>query len=212
MTFKDIPYVGNPGSACALACCTMVSTYFFPETTFEKIARISRWKEGYVVWEMPFWNWIMEQGISVTNYDLIDFTAWAENGTRGLKTSVPKKEFTYYKEHTHDLESYTKDIQKMVVNPCFKQYQRNPTWSDLVTEFDRDAICTVVFNSAVLDGKEGFTLHQVVILDITDTEVIFHDSRGGGREMPKRHETHEHFCRAWLETTNAPSLTAYLRE
>ena len=93
MSFKDIPYVGNPGSACALACYTMVSMYFFPNTNFEKIAKISRWKEGYVVWEMPFWNWIMEQGVNVTNYDLINFTAWAEQGTEGLKASVPENLF-----------------------------------------------------------------------------------------------------------------------
>ncbi len=209
MNRLDIPYVGNSGQACALACYTMVAKYFFPEVTFEEIGEVSRWKQGYAVWEMPFWNWIMERGVSVTDYDVIDYQAWAEQGLSGLKSSVPEKEFIYYETHTHNLDSYTADIQAAVQNPHFTQHKRNPTWDDLLFQYNNGAVCAAVLDARTLDNAEGFDLHQVVVLDITDNEITFHDPRGDGKERPRRTETHEHFKRAWLEVVAAPSLCAY---
>lgn len=206
---KDIPYVGNPGNACALACYTMVAKHFFPEATFDEIARVSRWKQGYVVWEMPFWNWILQRDIAVTNYDAIDYQLWAQEGVEGLRKAVPPEEFQYYTEKTFDIESFSHDIRSLLDDPNFTHHKRNPSWDDLMHHIEQDAVCTVVLNADALDGNDGFGLHQVVILGITDTEVVFHDPRGEGRERPARKESVEHFRYAWLERVGAPSLTAY---
>ena len=209
---KDIPYVGNPGNACALACYTMAAKYFFPETTFDELAKVARWVPGYVVWEMPFWNWIMKQGVHVTNYDLIDYQAWANKGLEGLRLAIPETEFNYYVENTHDIESYTTDIQANFANPLFEHKQVKPTWDDLLREWNEGAVCNIVLNWKALDNQDGFGLHQVVILDITDTHIEFHDPRGKEHEKPNRKETIEHFVYAWLETVDAPSLVTYKKK
>src|SRR3990167_6586554 len=100
----DIPYVANPGKGCALACYTMVAKYFFPETTFEQIAKISDWEPGYVIWPFRFWLWIMDKGVKVTDYDLIDLQGWADKGVEGLRQSVGEKEFNNYLSNTKNLE------------------------------------------------------------------------------------------------------------
>lgn len=79
----DIPYVGSPKNACALASYIMVAKYFFPETTFEQIAEISDWEPGYLVWGYKFWSWITKRGIQVIDYDLIDLDSWISEGKKG---------------------------------------------------------------------------------------------------------------------------------
>ena len=63
---KNIPYIQAPSNACALGCYTMTAKYFFPEVTFDQIAEISQWEEGYIVWAFKFWLWIMDKGIKIT--------------------------------------------------------------------------------------------------------------------------------------------------
>lgn len=79
----DIPYESNPGKACALACYAMTARHFFPDVTFEQIVKISDWHHGYVVWAFKFWLWAMNNGIKITEYDLIDYKSWVEKRSPG---------------------------------------------------------------------------------------------------------------------------------
>jgi len=98
----DIEYVGNPGKACALACYTMTAKYFFPEeTSFEKIAKVSDWQPGYVVWAFKFWLWIMNKGIKITNYEVLDYEGWAKDNIQNASSYLSE----YSREYTKDPES-----------------------------------------------------------------------------------------------------------
>ena len=204
----DIPYEKNPGNACALACYTMTSRYFFPEITFEQIAKISNWTPGYVVWAFKFWLWIMDRGIEVVDYDIIDLQTWARKGIDGLKENISKKELEYYIEHTKDIESYSDDIKKVLAHPNFTHKQAQPTMNDLLTAFNSGAVCEVTLNSASLDQLEGFTMHRVVVLDIDDKYIIFHDPRKN-KFLPKRKEIIKFFKKVWLEKIDGPELCIY---
>ena len=46
----QIPYEANPNKACALSCATMVARYYFPEMTWDDVAKIVEWQPGYVIW------------------------------------------------------------------------------------------------------------------------------------------------------------------
>jgi len=203
----NIPYISNPGKACALACYTMTSKYFFPETTFEQVAKISDWEPGYVIWPFKFWLWIMDKGIKVVDYDLIDLQKWADEGMAGLKKSVSEKEFNYYLKNTKNLESYSADIKKVLNHPNFIYNQRKPEFQDLEQAFQKGAVCEVVLNSNILDGENGFEMHRVVVLDITDNDIIFHDPRKS-IPRPERKENKKLFEKAWLGLAE-PELCAY---
>lgn len=204
---RDIPYVGAPENACALACYTMVAKYFFPETTFEKIAKISNWEKGYVVWAFRFWRWIMDKGIKVEDYDLISLKAWADEGTEGLKKSASEKEFNFYKSNTKNLEKLTDDIRKVIRHKNFTYHQQKPTFSDLLNAFRKGGVCEVVLDSRTLDGKKGFSLHRVVILDVSDNFVVFHDPIEIPR--PARKVSAKLFRKAWLGVVSQPELCVY---
>lgn len=204
----DIPYEKNPGNACALACYTMTSRYFFPKVIFKQIAKISEWTPGYVVWAFKFWLWIMDKGIKIVDYDIIDLQAWAEKGIEGLKENVSEKELKYYVEHTKDIESYSDDIKKVLAHPNFTHKQERPNWNDLLEAYEDGAVCEITLDSASLDQKEGFSMHRVVVLNLDDKFITFHDPRKN-KFLPKRKESIELFQKAWLEKVDGPELCIY---
>lgn len=203
----QIPYVGSPKNACALACYTMTAKYFFPETTFDQVAQIVDWQPGKVAWAYRFWWWLLEQGIKVTDYDLINLESWASQGVAGLKASVSAKEFEYYQKHSGDLTALTADIQKVASHPNFSYHRQKPTLEQLRQAVDEGKVCEVVLDSHTLDRVEGFALHRVVVLSVTEDQVTFHDPRPEPRAG--RTEPLEHFTKAWLTAVAEPELCVY---
>ncbi|HSX42926.1 MAG TPA: hypothetical protein VLF59_02470 [Candidatus Saccharimonadales bacterium] len=206
---KNVPYHDNPGNACALACYTMIAQYLLPDAhiTFEQLSKVGNWREGYVVWEFPIWKWLMDRGVYITDYDVIDYDAWSKEGVSGLQNSLPSDEFNWYKENTYDLEEVTGHIQQAFAHPNFSYTHRKPTWEDLLAEHEKAGICDVVLNSHILNQKEGFAAHRVVLIDISDKEVIFHDPNfdGSGKY---RHEPINRFRQAF-EHIESPALARY---
>ena len=203
----DIPFVKSPSeNACALASYTMVAKYFFPETSIEKISKISQWKPRYVVWAFKFWLWLMDKGIKVTEYDRIDYKAWAEEGIEGLKESTSKKEFDFYRYNTKDINSYSADIQKLLRHKNFMHKKKNPAIADLDNALNEGFPCEIVLNSQVLDNGKQFTLHRVIPLKITKNFVAFHDPDFG----PARKVRRDLFEKSWLGIEE-PELCIYQR-
>ena len=208
---KQVPYHGNPGNACALACYTMTAQYLFPELniTFEQLGKIASWKRGYVVWAYPVWKWLMDKGAYVTDIDAIDVDLWAKEGTEGLRKSVSAKEFEFYKNNTFNLDDITKQLSLVYSHPNFTYVQKRMTWDDVINEFNKPGICDITVDGSKLRRKDGFNVHRVVLVDITDTEVIFHD--------PNKDSTgayvHEpiDFFRSTFENLDGPEMARYSR-
>jgi hypothetical protein len=206
---RRIPYQANPGNACALACFTMVSQHLFPRSriTFERLGETAHWHKGYVVWEFPVWNWLMDRGVHITDYDVIDYKTWAKEGAKGLQQSLPADEFAWYKENTYDLDEVTESIRGALAHPNFSLQKRKPTWRDVVREYHMPGICDIVLNSRVLNHQSGFAAHRVVLVEITRDEVIFHDPNQAGSGAYRQEPLH-HFRQAF-ESMESPALARY---
>ena len=201
-----IPYIKQPdNSSCALACYYMVAKHFFLEVSFDKVAKISDWKPGYVVWAFKFWLWIMDEGIKITEYDSTGYEAWAKEGLEGLRKSTSEKEFKYYIDHSFDLESYSQDIKKMLKHPNFTFHRIKPTFETLESAVRRGKVCEVVLDSRTLKGREGFALHRVVILAIDKDFVILHDPAA----KPNVKISKDLFIKSWLEAVSESELCIY---
>lgn len=114
---RNVPYHDNPGNACALACYIMIAQYLLPgeDISFEQLGRIANWKKGYVVWGFPVWKWLMDKGMYMTDYDVINYEAWAKKGLAGLKRSVPEKEFNYYQKIPSTLRPKAKTLAQCTI-------------------------------------------------------------------------------------------------
>ena len=212
MEHKQVPYHNNPGNACALACYTMVAQYLLPELniTFGQLGKIAGWNKGYAVWAFPVWKWLMDKGLYITDYDVIDYDSWATKGFDSLKGTLAEDEFNFYKEVTYDLNKVGKQIKLTYRHPNFTYEKKKLSWIDVVTEFNKPGICDLTLNSRALNHLEGFIGHRVVLIDITDTEVIFHDPNKKGTGA-YRHEPIEHF-KTVFENIDGPELARYSLE
>jgi len=206
---KVVPYHGNPGNACALACYTMVAQYLYPEDdiSFERIGKLSGWRPGYVVWGSPFWKWLMDKGAYVTDYDVIDYGAWITQGAEGLKQSLAPEEFKWIAENTYSLEDVQKQLSLSFDHPHFKYVKRRVTWDDVVDEFQKPGICDLTLNLQALNHQSGFVSHRVVLIDVSDSEVVFHDPNFDNSGA-YRHEPLAHFKEVF-ESIEGPELCRY---
>lgn len=185
----------------------MTARAFFPQTTFEQIAKICDWEPGYVIWPFRFWNWIMDRGIKVVEYNTLDYNLRVEIGIEGLRRSVPHKEFDFYLKNSKDLDSHTDDIRKAFKHPNFTFHRQTPSIPLLINAVSRADICEVVLNARALDGEKGFCLHRVVVLGFLDGNVVLHDPRED--PLPKRRISAGVFRHAWLEALTEPELCVY---
>lgn len=206
-----IPYVAQEDPhSCALACYTMTAKFFFPETTTQDIEKITHWKPGYAVWAFKFWLWIMNKGISIEDWDTIDYKAWANEGVEGLRRSVPEKEYQYYLKRTYDLETHREDIQKVLAHKNFIYHKQKPSFESLNSALHNEKLSEVALNSGTLREKSVFSPHRVVVLGTNDNEIIFHDPiKSYGPKCTVLKTKFEH---AWLEAMEEPELCVYSRK
>jgi hypothetical protein len=149
----------------------------------------------------------MDKGLHVTAYDVIDYNAWAKQGVSGLQKSIPEDEFTWYQHNTYNLDDVTGHIQQACDHPNFTYLHRKPTWEDVVSEYQKTGLCDVVLNAQALNRKEGFVAHRVVIVEITNQEVVFNDPNFDGSGAGRR-EPIAHFKKVF-ESIESPSLARY---
>ena len=213
-SMKIVPYEKNRGSSCALSCYTMAARYLWPEKdiTFDKLAEIAGYVNGYCVWGFPVWRWMIEQGAEIVDIDVIDYEAWAKEGLEGFMKSVSPKNFEWFASHSFDIEKDTKNLQKLFGNPRFSFVKKVANWDDVVREFAKPGICDVTIDARVLNGAEGYSLHRVLLLDITDNEVVFHDPDIEDTGANRRAKL-ESFRKAFLAVPDGAEICRYsLRE
>jgi hypothetical protein len=207
---KQVPYEGNRGSSCALSCYTMAARYLWPDKdiTFEQFAKLSDYHNGYAVWGFAVWKWMVEQGARIVDYDIIDCEAWARDGLKGLENSISPKHFKYYTNLTFDIDKDTKNLQAIFGQSGFNFIKKKITWGDVEREFRKPGICDLTINARIIDDREGFSLHRIILLDITDKEVVFHDPNNdfGGAN---RHEPLEKFKKAFANVPDGAELCRY---
>lgn len=87
-------------------------------------------------------------------------------------------------------------------------YKKIPTFFDLENAFKKGSVCEVTLDARTLDGKDGFSMHRVVILDIINNSIIFHDPRLNELK-PARVENKKLFIKSWLNTAACPKLCIY---
>ncbi len=209
---QKVPFIKQPDDySCALASYTMVGKYFFPELSLQEVVKITNWQKGKIVWPYRFWLYLVQKGVNVADYDLIDIKAWARFGEQGLKNSVlDLKEFEFYKKHSLDLNAEAKVIAELLKEKKFVYQKRRPTFDDLLHALDKKAICEVTLNPYVLRGETGFMIHRVVVVGYASDKIVFHDPDNKRPQAYKKVDRNV-FINAWLNGLDAPELAVYWR-
>jgi len=208
---RDIPYHQSPAkNACAFACYLMTGQAMFPDMTPEQMKSMTGWEEGYVLWGMKYWLWLMDQGVRVTNIDTWDYDAVAQDGLDGLRRISTPEAYDFTVRNTRDITALLNDIRTCFAHPNFTYIRRAATIDDIADALDKNHLCEVVLDSRTLNEKDGYVPHRVVPLEMTDKEIVFHNPAAPEDPAgPHRREKLSVFERALARTKG--EVTIYMR-
>lgn len=207
---KQVPYEMNRGSSCALCCYVMAARFLLPDQdiSFEQMARVADYHKGYVVWGGAVWLWMMERGIHICDFDVIDYDAVTRNGVDGLRESTTAQDFEFYYKNTYDLAKSMREMTEVYRHPFFQYRHGRVGWDDVEREFRKPGICDVTLDMGLVDaGRSG--LHRVILLDIADDNVAFHDPNRTG-DGAERHVEKKVFRQAMESLGDAELCRYYL--
>ncbi len=208
---KKIPFYSNlkDNNHCLQACLKMVLRYYFPEKnySYEKLNKITKHIKGMWTWQGASLIAFAKMGFDVINIENLNYKKFAKDGKNYLKKIWNKEVFEIQNRYS-DLKQEKKIAQKLIKNDNIKLLNRETTIKDVENYFDRDYLVLVSVNSCVFENKKCYWSHIVLVTDIDDKWVTFHDV--GLPAIKNRKISKKKFKKAmtkpWKEDTNLIAL------
>ena len=191
-----IPFYPNTGDGthCFQAAMRMALAALVPEREFsyEELDRISQKLPGRWTWPTAAMNWMIEGGLEIKLIEDFDYGDFAARGGDYLIERYGEEVGRAQMEHS-DVE-FERGISREFA--AHAPVERRPAEiRDIKAEIDRGAVVIVNLNAAPLYGREGYSGHFVVVLDVADDRVRLHDP--GMPPAPDREVTLDRFISAW---------------
>lgn len=207
---KVVPFVANHEDDihCVNAVFRMVHQYFFgKDLSWEEIDRLTKAIPGKGTWtfvgEMEF----AKKGLQITNIETTDYGKLQEQGVEHLKTIVGEESFKYYLERTN-IASVLKFIPEYL--KWVKHETREAEIKEIVKFLKEGCLVGAEINSRILNKKEGFSLHYVLLYDFDGKNIILHDP--GFPPIEARKVSLEEFERCFCFPGASRSITVFRKK
>ncbi len=178
---------------CVNAVFRMVYQYFFAkDLTWEEIDTLTKAIPGKATWtfigEMEF----AKLGLEVINIEPLDYKLLFEKGIDYLKGTCGENTAEYYinKSNIEAVIKYIPDYLKIV-----KHETRRATIAELIEYLEKGALIGVELNSRILNKRDGFSLHFVLLYGFDDKGFYINDP--GLPPIEARYVTFEEFDTAF---------------
>jgi len=205
MTSKKIsvPFFENPSeNGCVQAAYKMVLKYFFPEKNFsiEELEKSTAKYGSGATWPYAGDLWLVnELHMDVVSIRLFDDEGFAKDGVEYIRSFAGDKVAKYTKDGSDiptEQERAIEYAQKIEVE------KKAPTVDDIRSLFNDGYLVTLGLNYNVLDGKEGYVGHRVLVTGYSKRGVYMHDPRMRKEgqdfpEIPDRFVPYAHLEAAW---------------
>ena len=172
---KKIPFVTNhpDNMHCVNAVFRMVHRYFFgKDLSWQMIDKLTHAISGKATWtfigEMEF----VKKGLDVINIEPVDYQKLYEKGPEYLKEAAGKQTAKYYLEKSN-IASVLSCIPEYL--KTVKHETRRASLEEIIGFLKRGALVGAEVNSRILNQKEGFDLHFVLLYDFDGKNFIVHD-------------------------------------
>lgn len=166
---------GHPeGVHCAEICLKMILGYFEPNTEYsiEDLENITGKKPEMGSWSFDWSIWFARNGYLVRNYSTFDYELFKERGIDYIR-QVYGKEIADWQEANTDVEQARARVDEYL---CLVEVvTKKPTLTDVKKEHESGAVVKAKVNSRILNNREGYEGHGVVVLDADDRYIWFHD-------------------------------------
>lgn len=173
----SVPFYGNTpdGTHCFQASIKMILGCFLPqrEFTWEELEQLSAKKEGLSTWPQQTLINLRRMGFEVIMVEGFDGKAFIKEGGKYLCDAFGKEVADWQIAHS-DIPQEQRLYQEAYDSGVDIQ-KRTPNLAEVRAYLERDYMIKTSVNSRKLQGREGYVGHSVVILAVSDDEVLLHD-------------------------------------
>lgn len=172
---QDVPLFTNPDNThCYQAALKMVLQRFRPqhEHSWELLERVTGKIDGFGTWPFAGLTWLHEQGLRVTNIELMDNRRFAAEG-RAYLAELTGAEFVASVDPGLDLSRVQQEAAVFVDK--VRCETRIPTLDDVRRAVAAGCLVICNVNSRVLNGRDGYSGHFVVVKGFDDQGFIIND-------------------------------------
>jgi len=172
---KTVPFVQNSedNMHCVNSVFRMVSQYFLGQDfTWEELDKLTKAVPGKATWtfigEMEF----AKMGLKVKNIEPVDYQKLYKEGIKYLASIVGKDTYDYYLKKSN-LESVLRFIPEYLKR--VEHETRRATAEEIIKLLKDGKLIGAEVNSRILNHKDGFSLHFVLLYDFDGKNIILHD-------------------------------------
>ncbi len=207
-TVKDVPFYANDegNMRCMLAVYRSVIFYFLgKEPSWEELEKLTGYMPGRAAWTAKALS-EMTAGyhLSVKMIDPFNYKQFAREGEDYLYDMYDNEEVQWYLNNSNVLEikPYLTKFLASVRPVC-----RRATLQDIDEMLDEERLVFVTVNSRVLNDKEGFSSHAILVIGRDNDNYIIHDP--GLPPQPYRRVPRAKLWEAMGGETNTSEVTGF---
>lgn len=191
----NVPFYANPDSThCFQAVFRMILKHRWPDKDFgwEALEKITAKVDGLWTWPTAGILWLHENGFEVHDVEAFDYPAFIEKGDRYLIDLFGQKIGQAQIAHSDIAQeiAYAKQIVAADIADS-----RIPKIAELKKRLDERYLLICNLNSRILNNKEGYSGHFVLLTGYTDSGFVLHDP--GSPPRKNREVRFARFERAW---------------
>ncbi len=195
-SYKEIPFYANAedGMHCFQASLKMVMKYFWPERDYswDELDGITKKVSGLWTWPMAGLIWLEKNGLEVKNIENFDYNKFIKIGSKYIIEEYGEEvgnEQIKYSDINQELSIAREFVEKIKIE------KKIPKVDEIKQLLIGDYLIIVNLNSRILNGRDGYTGHFVVIKGFDKQGFIINDPGLPGKE--NRKVDFELFERAW---------------
>lgn len=175
---NHIPFYENlkDDTHCVQAALKMVLGFFDPERvyTFAELNEITAHEEGKWTWQYAMSDWLGKNGFVVVAIEDFDTNAFVDDGEGYLEKHWTPEVYEIQK-HYSNFSAEKTFAERALKNKNVTLTSRPATIDDVLDYFSQGYVVMVSINPNILNDGEGYASHVVVVTNIDEEHITFHD-------------------------------------
>lgn len=169
------PYYSNreDNMSCSLANYRSIIEFFTGKRpSWEEVENLQGFKPGVAAWTIKALTEMSEDGWTIEMYEPFDYSRFLQDGETYLRKQFGDEvaDWQLANSNISEMKEYIPKFLQTV-----KQAVKSPDSDDIESLIDDGMLVTAVLNSRVLNGKNGYVGHSILIFDYDDLSYKFHD-------------------------------------
>lgn len=178
----QIPFYQNlkDDTHCVQACLKSILKFYFPQKhySFKFLDKVTVHKEGKWTWNSGMLLFLAKLGFEVVNIEDFSYREFAELGEKYLRriwTDEVLAAQTKFSDIANERKLAKQLVEFVRTSKRLSLMERPAHLRDIRTMFRKGYILLCPLNPYVLDSREGYAGHVVVVTDVQRKTIMFHD-------------------------------------